>query len=67
MPEETFDVGHVFFRPGDPGERAYLLHEGRVEVVAGPWKAPGVGGPEAGAWVALARTLLNLDEFVTRE
>jgi CRP-like cAMP-binding protein len=36
MPEETFDAGHVFFRPGDPGERAYLLHEGRVEVLAGP-------------------------------
>jgi len=35
--------------------------------LAGPWKAPGVEGPEAGAWVALARTILNLDEFVTRE
>jgi hypothetical protein len=36
MPEETFQPGHVFFRPGDPGERAYLLHDGRVEVLAGP-------------------------------
>ena len=27
----------------------------------------GVAPAEAGAWVAVARTLLNLDEFVTRE
>ena len=27
----------------------------------------GVDVPEAAAWVALARTLMNLDEFVTRE
>lgn len=40
MPEESFDAGHVFFRPGDPGDRAYLLHDGRVEVVAGPPESP---------------------------
>jgi hypothetical protein len=28
---------------------------------------PGVSPPEAAAWVAVARTLLNLDEFITRE
>jgi hypothetical protein len=28
---------------------------------------PGVARPEAAAWVGLARTLLNLDEFMTRE
>jgi len=28
---------------------------------------PGVSAPEAAAWVAVARTLLNLDEFITRE
>lgn len=49
MPDETFDPGHVFFRPGDPGDRAYLLHEGRVEVVGGPPDAPTrVGLFEAG-------------------
>jgi len=36
MTDETFDAGHVFFRPGDPGERAYLLAAGQVEVLAGP-------------------------------
>lgn len=30
-------------------------------------KPAGVDPPEAAAWVALARALLNLDEFVTRE
>jgi hypothetical protein len=35
MPEQEFAPGHVFFRPGDPGERAYLLHEGQVELLAG--------------------------------
>jgi hypothetical protein len=35
--------------------------------LAGPSNLSGVAGPEAGAWVALARTILNLDEFVTRE
>ena len=36
MPDETFAAGHVFFRPGDPGDRAYLLHDGQVEIVGGP-------------------------------
>ena len=49
MTEETFDAGHVFFRPGDPGERAYLLADGRVEVLAGPPDSPvRVGLFEAG-------------------
>jgi hypothetical protein len=33
----------------------------------GSHKPAGVPAPEAAAWVALARTLMNLDEFVTRE
>ena len=33
----------------------------------GAHKPAGVPAPEAAAWVALARTLMNLDEFVTRE
>ena len=42
----------------DPAGAAKLL---------GPYKPAGVEASEAAAWVALARTLLNLDEFVTRE
>jgi hypothetical protein len=36
MSEQEFAAGHVFFRPGDPGERAYLIHTGQVELLAGP-------------------------------
>jgi hypothetical protein len=35
MTEQGFDAGHVFFRPGDPADRAYLLHDGQVELLAG--------------------------------
>jgi hypothetical protein len=35
--------------------------------LAGKMKMSGVELPEAAAWVALARALMNLDEFVTRE
>jgi CRP-like cAMP-binding protein len=35
MTEHEFAAGHVFFRPGDAGDRAYLLHDGQVEVLAG--------------------------------
>jgi hypothetical protein len=35
--------------------------------LAGDFRLPGVPAAEAAAWVALARTLLNLDEFVMRE
>ncbi len=35
--------------------------------LAGPVRPAGVRVPEAAAWVALARTLMNLDEFITRE
>ena len=40
MAETQFPAGHVFFHPGDPGDRAYLVREGRVEEVAGPSEAP---------------------------
>ncbi len=42
----------------DPDGAAKLL---------GAHKPADVPAPEAAAWVALARTLMNLDEFVTRE
>lgn len=35
MTEQEFAAGHVFFRPGDPGDQAYLIHDGRVELLAG--------------------------------
>jgi hypothetical protein len=35
--------------------------------LAGAYKMPGVSISEAAAWMALCRTILNLDEFVTRE
>jgi len=49
MADEAFEAGHVFFRPGDPGERAYLLIDGRVEMLAGsPGAFTRVGLFEAG-------------------
>lgn len=39
MTEQEFPAGHVFFRPGDPGERAYLLQDGQVELLAGAAEA----------------------------
>jgi hypothetical protein len=36
MDEQPFDAGHVFFQPGDPGDRAFLIHEGQIESLAGP-------------------------------
>ena len=35
MTEQTFAAGHVFFRAGDPGDRAYLLGDGQVELLTG--------------------------------
>lgn len=40
MTEQEFAAGHVFFRPGDPGDRAYLLTAGEVELLAGGDDAP---------------------------
>ncbi|HEY2784622.1 MAG TPA: cyclic nucleotide-binding domain-containing protein [Fimbriiglobus sp.] len=36
MDEQAFSAGHLFFQPGDPGDRAYLVHSGQVEILAGP-------------------------------
>jgi hypothetical protein len=35
--------------------------------LAGPVKVADINLAEMAAWVALARVLLNLDEFITRE
>ncbi len=37
MTEQEFAAGHVFFRAGDRADRAYLLHDGQVELLA--WAA----------------------------
>jgi hypothetical protein len=37
MTDQQFTAGHVFFSPGDTDERAYQLHEGQVELLAGRW------------------------------
>jgi mono/diheme cytochrome c family protein len=42
-------------------------HAAEAEKLLGPHKPQNIPPPEAAAWVALARTLLNLDEFVTRD
>jgi Cyclic nucleotide-binding domain/FHA domain len=33
MAQVKFDAGHVFYRPGDPSERAYLIESGQVEIL----------------------------------
>jgi len=33
MPQQEFKSGHVFFRPGDSSDRAYLLQSGQVEIL----------------------------------
>jgi hypothetical protein len=54
----------------------HLLEESRTYYGTNPSSAKnligkhlpeGVGAPEAAAWVTVARTALNLDEFITRE
>jgi hypothetical protein len=36
MAERTFKAGDIFFRTGDPGDLAYLIQSGEVELVSGP-------------------------------
>ena len=40
---------------------------GDAEAAAPPGLPEGTGAVEGAAWTALARVLLNLDEFITRE
>jgi hypothetical protein len=72
-------IAHAFGREATPAERTQLLklyNELRLLAQASPagaLKLPGEHRPanarpdDAAAWVGMARTLLNLDEFVTRE
>ncbi len=45
----------------------YQAHPESAPKLVGNYQPEGVGAPEAAAWVAAARTALNLDEFITRE
>ena len=36
MAERTFKTGEIIFRPGDPGDFAYLIQAGEVELLSGP-------------------------------
>jgi hypothetical protein len=63
LPSETERLAKLLDRfrelaKADPAGAAKLV---------GAYKTDGVPAAEAAAWVALARTLMNLDEFVTRE
>ncbi|QDT57398.1 HTH-type transcriptional regulator Cmr [Caulifigura coniformis] len=40
MNELKFDAGHVFFEAGDPGQTAWFVHEGEVELLTGPDTSP---------------------------
>lgn len=35
MTDKEFAAGDIFFRPGDPGDRAYLIQTGQVEILQG--------------------------------
>ena len=49
------------------GRRYYRAHPESGKKLIGNYLPNGVAAPEAAAWVAVARTALNLDEFMTRE
>ena len=51
----------------DDQEQVFAAGEGSAATVAGPGFPGELSSEEAAAWTAVARTILNLDEFVTRE
>jgi hypothetical protein len=61
--EELGVLGHLFEQML---RTCKANHEAAAKLVGKP-QPPGVDVPEMAAWVALARAILNLDEFVTRE
>ena len=44
-----------------------LICEGRTRMTEGSEAVPGAEPARAAAWTAVARVLINLDEFITRE
>ncbi|MFN0199736.1 MAG: DUF1549 and DUF1553 domain-containing protein, partial [Planctomycetaceae bacterium] len=49
------------------GRAYYTQHPEEAEKVADPGRTADIGSAESAAWTILSRTILNLDEFVTRE
>jgi hypothetical protein len=45
----------------------YAEHPEAAKQLGGRHQPDGISPPEAAAWVATARILMNLDEFITRE
>jgi CRP-like cAMP-binding protein len=43
MTDQSFAAGHVFFRPGDAAERAFLIRTGQVEILNGPTRVALLG------------------------
>jgi mono/diheme cytochrome c family protein len=65
--EPSADERAVLCRLFEGALRSCRAHPADAAKLAGPAPAPGAEAAEAAAWVAVARTILNLDEFVTRE
>ena len=51
----------------DDQERVFAAGEGSAAKVAGPEFSGELSQEQSAAWMTVARTILNLDEFVTRE
>jgi hypothetical protein len=51
----------------EEARKYYAAHAAEAEQFAGPHAAENAGPAEAAAWVAVARVVFNLDEFITRE
>jgi hypothetical protein len=51
----------------EKGRAYYSANFERAQKLVGNYQPEGIAAPEAAAWVAVARTALNLDEFITRE
>lgn len=45
----------------------YRVHQDDAKKLAGNTAVSGLSPDETAAWIATARILLNLDEFITRE
>jgi hypothetical protein len=63
----TRDESQTLLALLDKSRRWYADHETDAKLLAGKHAAPEEALQEAAAWVATARIIMNLDEFITRE
>ena len=56
-----------FQRLLDRGRYWFAEHTDEAVQLIGPYQPEGVPADETAAWVATARIIMNLDEFITRE